>query len=145
MAGAGHFFANAYEPFEGFAQPVVVRNVHIGRALWHYYAPYAPGCPAQCPSDYEQSPEERALGVSSLVVTRRGRAAWIEGWALPDGRTRYDVIRTFRPAKWEGAMGHQGETERVDWGTNVDQASLHMTGTTVTWTKAGVEHSADLS
>jgi uncharacterized protein YbdZ (MbtH family) len=144
IAAAGHFFANAYPPFEQETPQIVVRNARYPHSLWHYYAGTPRGCPQQCPADYEHDRAERPSGVRAILVTRRGRVAWIEGWVLPDGRTRYDVVRTFLPSGWN-AVGHMGQTEIVDWGANVDPGSLHVSGASVVWTKAGVERSVDLS
>src|SRR5215212_6626866 len=97
IAAAGHFFANAEPPFEQETPQIVVRNARYAHSIWHYYAGAPFGCPSRCPADYEHDRSDPPSGVSAILVTRRGRAAWIEGWVLSDGRTRYDVVRTFLP------------------------------------------------
>jgi hypothetical protein len=142
IAAAGHFFAYAWGFSQQYPATVVVRNARFNRLVFLRYVGVGSD-----DKNYPSDPNERSLGAEALLVTQRGRVAWIEGDRLPDGRVRHNVYTTRLPRhiRWDRAFDPiTDEPDLVDWGTHIDPHSLRLVGTRVTWRNSRRNKSASL-
>lgn len=82
----------------------------------------------------EESPNE-GVNLVSFVVKRNGSAAWI---MVPEESAERTV--------WKSDVTTGGERQRLDAGSDIDAASLRLSGDrrTITWTEGGSEQSAPI-
>jgi hypothetical protein len=83
-------------------------------------------------------PGDEGLSIGSIVLKDNGSVAWIGTGRVYDPATSQNVQIV------SVAKSDKGGTKELDRGDGIDQSSLRLEGSTLTWVKDGEPRSATL-